>query len=295
MASLNDIREALLAALEMLSRANGGDVVYVGELRGDASVGPEPGEIEQELGGRSSGLLLQLEADAPIEGLDVRTLSRGVAQQTTRSIWQVHACVLDARSAALEAKGSLNAIGLLDLVDRARGVLTGLRIAAPSATLSVRVTGTPSATVAISSDARLVANGVQYRALAPSVTLDGAGEALLSVKTATIGALGNQLKGTTLAWSTVPAGLGATAVVVALSTAGQNALWRSEHVRYMGQQLRGARPGQIAVRTLRFSAMHTLTNVTNPGSQAAPLLIDADINLTSIQDASNPRAEFQSP
>jgi len=294
-ATLNDIRAAILAALAPLSRAQGGPVICVGELRGDVSVGTEPGEIEAELDGRANGLLVQLEGDQIEGALDVRTLSRGVAQQTTRSTWRVHVCVSESRSAALEAKGSPGAIGLLPLVDLVRGTLTGLRIGAPVAMLAARVTGTPLAAVVFGA-ATLAVNGVAYAPTTTGVTLDSFGTATITVRTVTPGALGNQLLGTALTWSAAPAGLDATATVTALSVPGRNALWRAETLRFVDESLRGSRAGEIAVRTLRFSALHVVPNVstTNPRSQSAALSIDGDVNLTGngAAGAPNPLAEF---
>lgn len=87
---------------------------------------------------------------------------------------------------------------------------------ASRAVLRARVTGTPAATVEVADGDELASvEGLLYLAEPATLTLDGSGYAFIAVAARDVGAAANLAAGAVLTWTRAPAGLTATATVMA--------------------------------------------------------------------------------
>lgn len=282
--ALNDIRAQLVALLGTLvhTPSNPSGVLrFAGDIRGEPN--PERGDFEAEQLGLPSAALVQLESDKTNDRIEVKRLHGGVREQVTLSTWRVFVSVMDSRGATAEAAGSPGAPGLLDIVDAVRETITGFRPVATPAVLNVALTGTPNAVV-VFGGATLARDGVVYAPNVSGVTLDGSGTATIAVTCSTIGALGNQTLATQLTWSAAVPNVDADARVVGVVTSGRSGLWRGETLRFVDHSHRGSRRGEVAVRMLRFSALHVVPRTTNPQPAPHGISLAGDVNLLGTTD-----------
>lgn len=95
------------------------------------------------------------------------------------------------------------------------------RIAAVKAVLTVRVTGTPSASITVTSQTLQTAEGLTYEITTASpFSLNGSGYADILARCLTAGTDGNQASSTVLTWTSTPTNLNPTATVQSTTTAG---------------------------------------------------------------------------
>jgi hypothetical protein len=276
-ATLLDIDAAFEAALSALEvpPAGAGPFRFVGRYTGEVTAATEggvAGVLAGQMLDHGSAALL-----APPEEFVERTASagsgtllKGQVPRVGRSLWRVYVVLAEPRGPREEMRGAPNTPGMLALTDAVTGALNGLQVPAPAATLNVRVTGTPGATVPVGS-ARLELGALRYKPSVPTVVLDGTGLATIQAACVTPGQLGNLVNGTALAWSPVPAGADPTATVAGLAVTGAHGLWQAEKVELLDSRPRRIESGVVAVYLMRFTALRPLPRTSAPIRPGVPL------------------------
>jgi hypothetical protein len=284
-ASIKQIRVAMLAALDRLTKANGGPFDKVDHYRGEVT---QTQGVDLAALGATTAALLALESERPEEKQGVATIVNGKVSTVETAIWRVYVIDSSMRDVSQELLGDAD-LGTDDMVDAVKGALTGLKVPAPPATLTVLVTGTPGATVPLTGRTLTAPDTTVYTPAVTSVILSGGGTGTITVATTTPGVLGTQAVGTTLTWDSTPAGASATAKVSAIVTAGQNGLYKGEGVQALGHVPHVIHPGLSSTYLLRFLTRREGPKVPTfkPG---VPLTgLTADLNLIETADpAPNP-------
>lgn len=288
-ASTTQLGLGLLAALQTLVP---GSLKYVGQTR--APIGPKNPPDLESLGAPTAALVF-FEGEERVEPATVRTLARGVTQRIGRSSWIVSIAVEDSRDAAAETQGAPSTPGLWSLINAVEEVLNGLQVAAPPATLQLRVTGTPNAT-AIFGASVLQYGPLSYKPNGTNVVLNGAGEGTITATLSTLDALGNVPNGAPLSWSSTPANLDATATVTATQTQGERGHYRVSSFELVSKRHNFSFPGVMAVYDLRLTADRALAARSVVQESATFETLSADLNdegdsenAETTPDPTNPR------
>lgn len=298
--ALDDIDNTLVAACSTLLKTAtpAGPVSIVDRWVGDL---PVTAESLKEAGYRTPFLLVAFEGEQFYDKNSITTLASQY-QFAAKSLWTVIIGTSDPRQAKRAAKGDVTSVGAYKLASLVIGACNDLYVPSPNTVLNLQLVGTPGARVTLDGVTHTAVSlgtntQYQYTPAAQTVTLDGSGHAtVLAPLTGPPGTLGAISPATPLTWSTIPAGLSATAYNLGFNVQGANGLLWEKVVTYENTRPlpKGMIPGVLFTLGVRFSAVRRAEQATPEDPSTTFTKLDANVNeIEPTSTAPNPLAVFE--